>query len=261
MGYKTEKLYEDTYLIRDDADEALYLIERNHKAYLIDTGMDHDSLKAKIEKMTDLPITVLLTHGHIDHIGRTGEFNDVFMDLKDLEIYKKHMHMNEGNFHSDGLCFKDPAEIKPIKDTYDDLQIIPLQGHTPGSIIIVDPQNKAVYTGDAIGSGCGVWMQIAHALTIAEYKEGLETAVKKLEELGVDNSWKFHGGHYGQENYSQVQRPNPLTLQLIKDMIELCDRLLHHEEQEFTKVNFISDGIPYYTSWKTAEMILTKERI
>ena len=61
MGYKTEKLYEDTYLIRDDADEALYLIERNHKAYLIDTGMDHDSLKAKIEKMTDLPITVLLT--------------------------------------------------------------------------------------------------------------------------------------------------------------------------------------------------------
>jgi len=261
MGYKTQKLYGDTYLIRDTAEEALYLIERNNKAYLIDTGMDHDSLKEEIEKITNLPVIVLLTHGHIDHIGMSGEFDDVYMDPKDLDVYRIHMNMHEGNFESEGLCFKQPEEIKPVKQQYDDLKVIPLPGHTPGSIIILDPHNKAVYTGDAIGSGCGVWMQIPYALTIPEYKSGLETVVEELEKNGVDDTWKFHGGHYGQENMSQVQRPNPLTLQLIKDMIEFCDRLMHHEKQDFTEVNFISDGKPFYTSWKTAEMILTKERI
>lgn len=261
MGYKTQKLYEDTYIIRDTAEEALYLIERNNKAYLIDTGMDHDSLKEEIEKITNLPVIVLLTHGHIDHIGMSGEFDEVYMDLKDLDVYRIHMNMHESNFESKGLCFKKPEEIKPVKEQYDDLKVIPLQGHTPGSIIILDPHNKAVYTGDAIGSGCGVWMQIPYALTIAEYKAGLETAVKELEKNGVDDTWKFHGGHYGQENMSQVQNPNPLTLQLVKDMKELCEKLLQQDDLLFTPVDFISDGKPFYTVWKTAEMILTKERI
>ena len=94
--YKSEKIFPDTWRIIDAFDEALYLIEKQNHAFLIDTGMDHDSLNDYVKTLTDKPVVVLLTHGHIDHIGRCGEFETVCMSTKDNDIYQKHQAMAEG---------------------------------------------------------------------------------------------------------------------------------------------------------------------
>ena len=63
-----------------------------------------------------------------------------FNQIKDL---KNHQQIELGNF---------------------EIEVLALPGHTPGSMIFLDRQNKCIYTGDAIGSGCGVWLQLFHSL-------------------------------------------------------------------------------------------------
>lgn len=253
--YKSEKIFPDTWRIIDAFDEALYLIEKQNHAFLIDTGMDHDSLNDYVKTLTDKPVVVLLTHGHIDHIGRCGEFETVCMSTKDNDIYQKHQAMAEGPQFVIRNALPDPFPID-----MEGILPVELQGHTPGSTIFVDKENHAVYTGDALGSGCGVWMQIEGALSIAEYRNGLCHALNELASFGCDDSWHFYGGHANQEYQSKISAYNPLCLSLVKDMETLCTKLLNGEA-ELIQAEVKSDSIPYYASYGKAEILTTKERI
>lgn len=39
------------------------------------------------------------------------------------------------------------------------LSVCEVPGHTPGSVVVLDERSNRLFTGDAIGSGYGVWMQ------------------------------------------------------------------------------------------------------
>ena len=68
----------------------MYLVEGDKKAALIDTGSGLGSLKPVVERLTDKPVTVLLTHGHVDHAMGAAEFSDVYMSRKDDYIFRDH---------------------------------------------------------------------------------------------------------------------------------------------------------------------------
>ncbi len=55
------------------------------------------------------------------------------------------------------------------------VRVLEMPGHTPGSVIFVDEGHKVVFTGDAVGSGVGVWMQLPNCCcrTPAVHTEGL----------------------------------------------------------------------------------------
>lgn len=40
------------------------------------------------------------------------------------------------------------------------IEVCEVPGHTPGSVVFWNPQQNLLFTGDAIGSGYGVWMQV-----------------------------------------------------------------------------------------------------
>ena len=54
-----------------------YLVLGNEQAALIDTGMGVGDLRALVNDLTALPVVVLQSHAHNDHIGSTWQFNDV----------------------------------------------------------------------------------------------------------------------------------------------------------------------------------------
>ena len=106
------------------------------------------------------------------------------------------------------------------------IECVALPGHTPGSLLLVDSFHKCVFTGDAVGSGCGVWMQVPTGSPLSEYAGAIRRALARLAQLGVNGeSWRFLGGHAAQRFLSTVSGFNPIAPDLMEDMAILCDKL------------------------------------
>lgn len=70
--------------------ELMYLTEGDNAAALLDSGSGFGNLKDCIDGLTDKPLIVLLTHGHVDHAMGADEFQTVYMSRKDHDIFKEH---------------------------------------------------------------------------------------------------------------------------------------------------------------------------
>ncbi|MGO5542230.1 MBL fold metallo-hydrolase [Blautia sp. HCP3S3_H10_1] len=88
--YKWEPLADGVFHIQDLFGDYMYLVEGTQKAALIDTGMGFPGLRKLVEKLTDKPVIVLNTHGHLDHIGGNDEFDTVYLYQDDFSVYEKH---------------------------------------------------------------------------------------------------------------------------------------------------------------------------
>lgn len=263
--YKSEKINEHTYKIIDSYDDAMYLLIGSQKALLIDAGMEKVDLHDYISSITTIPVVLALSHGHIDHIGQSGSFENVFMNLLDRDVYLSHMHMNVGHFNSDGLNFKDNEKIHDMPQFFDlgdrKIDVLSLGGHTPGSTIFIDQSQKMIFTGDAIGSGCGCWMQLDECQTIKQYQKNLAYVLQQLKKYHVDITWHFYGGHDKQEYQSKVRDYNRLDIQLLSDMEQLCQKIINNEI-DFYHTNALQMTYkPYYVCYQKAEMIVVKEKI
>lgn len=52
----------------DGKGSSFYLLEGTGAAVLVDTGMGSEPLRPVIEQLKNKPVTVLITHGHPDHM-------------------------------------------------------------------------------------------------------------------------------------------------------------------------------------------------
>lgn len=261
MSYSVKNVTEKIVCITDSTRGAIYLVKGEKLSLVFDTGWDAKPLKPLIDSLCDTPYKVIFSHGHVDHVGRSGEFDNVYMDMRDMDIFRS----NPGR-RMPHLDFIREDKILPVDSEYDlgDRKIIVVScpGHTPGSILLADTQRKVLLTGDAMGSGCGVWLQCTGALTVSEYRENLLECMDRLKELGVDSSWRFCGGHDGQEYMSRVSDYNRLDIDLMKDMAELC-RLVKEGRVQSSPADVMEfpEGKPYYARHGKAEMFFVKEKI
>ena len=61
------------------AEEAIsYLILGGERAVVLDTGMGIADLHAEVKRLTDLPLVVVVSHGHYDHVGDNHRFSEVW---------------------------------------------------------------------------------------------------------------------------------------------------------------------------------------
>lgn len=58
---------------------AMWLVAGAERAVLIDTGCGFVPLRPLVEALTPLPVTVLHTHHHVDHVGGSHEFDEVLI--------------------------------------------------------------------------------------------------------------------------------------------------------------------------------------
>lgn len=153
-----------------------YLIIGKNKALLFDTGMGLDTISSLVRELTSLPVAVLNSHTHPDHIGGNSEFNDVLaMDTKYTRANAANGYahndvkweVSPASFCLSHLPYEDTARyfIKPfhvsqfIKDGYiidlggRKLQVIATPGHTPDAICLYDKQAGYLWCGDSFYEG------------------------------------------------------------------------------------------------------------
>ena len=153
-----------------------YLILGKDKALLFDTGMGFDSISLVVKELTNLPVWVLNSHTHPDHIGGNCEFDHILaMNTAYTRIHAangyRHDQVNAevspASFCLARLPGEDTAHywIRPFKvsrfitDGYiidlgaRKLQVIATPGHAPDAICLFDKQAGFLWCGDSFYEG------------------------------------------------------------------------------------------------------------
>ena len=94
--YRINQIHENTWIIgediRKDFTDSMALVAGSKRAALIDTGCGVGDLKEVVSGLTKLPVTVLTTHVHLDHVGGHPLFDT---DGQESEIYASPLEMRE----------------------------------------------------------------------------------------------------------------------------------------------------------------------
>ena len=146
--------------------------EDTGKAICIDPGEESGEVVAFIKDSGLELLAVCLTHGHLDHIGGTRFMHDNFPEAEIL-IHKDEedlyyaltqqplaMGIQPHQFAAMGFDYDDPPRITRNVVHGETLEVGNLKfeirhcpGHTLGHIVLIEQNERAVFTGDCLFSG------------------------------------------------------------------------------------------------------------
>lgn len=176
--FTIEKIDEDTFVISEYKhweETHCYLLCGTEQAVLIDTGLGVGNIKTIIDGLTKLPVTVITTHVHWDHIGGHKHFNDIAVFEKEvnwiaekfpipLQVVKKNLIKENCDFPKDfsidtyQIFQGVPQRILHDSDYIDlgnrKIKIIHTPGHSPGHCCFYEEERQYLYSGDLIYRGC-----------------------------------------------------------------------------------------------------------
>ena len=146
-----------------------YLILGEKQALLFDTGMGISDIRKVTGELTHLPIIVLNSHTHDDHVGGNWQFETVFgMDTDFTRTNAKGSRQDAQDELGPGMICGElpqgfdskayatrPWKISRFLHDHDKvdlggrtLEIISTPGHTPDAISLLDRAHGLLFTGD-----------------------------------------------------------------------------------------------------------------
>lgn len=152
-----------------------YLILGDKRALLFDTGLGIGKISTVVTRLTPLPVTVINSHTHFDHVGGNVEFAEVWN--RDLPFTQGNMRGQSNAYSSDALAAErlcgplpagvNPASyaIRPWKSSHSlqdgesidlggrTVEVLFTPGHTPDSLMLLDRKNGLLFTGDTFYPG------------------------------------------------------------------------------------------------------------
>lgn len=168
------RMVDDYFAVQDLGDETFaigepryyqqnysYLIVGQTRAVLFDSGSGTRDISGVVASLTKLPVTVIVSHLHYDHLGGIAPFAHVAMiDLPETRadvsgaLFKPSRYEYMGFF--DGLVapsFRVGEWLAP--GTVIDLggralRVLSTPGHTPTSVALFDATNRRLFIGDFI---------------------------------------------------------------------------------------------------------------
>lgn len=177
MSFKranVRQLLPHLYLVDDAGESTCYLICGRDRAMVIDTANGEEDLLAVMRSLTDLPLIVVNTHGHCDHIYGNAFFEEAWLHPADADLAKEHFAMYADSYASRGLraCpFRELAvgQVFELGDLA--LEVVDLSGHTAGSVGLLDRRDRLLFSGD--GLNLHLWMQLKESLSIARLRSSI----------------------------------------------------------------------------------------
>lgn len=205
----------------------MYLLVGSKKALLIDLSNDvkwadnaAESLRQLVaERAEGKELIVTFTHNHGDHIGMLHAYVDdpevkFALPQTDFAMLLSKFPEAQCSYINDG----DVIELGGM-----DVDVIEVPGHTDGSVVFSIKGMDLMFTGDAIGSGQGVW--IFHEAGFGKYAEAVPYLVEWIEnpENGVNQeSLRIYGGHYWQRaGLPEMKEGDELGMTYLRDMKQL----------------------------------------
>ncbi len=204
-GYTIQLVADHIYAIDEYGIDIMYLVEGSSRAMLVDTGAGVGPLKETAAQLTDRPVFVANTHGHIDHATGNHEFDEVYLNPED-QWMQEPPYMTEEHWKS--FCAKtmqDPFYTggdlsgktlhaqKPPKELTEgmrfdlgdrEFEAIGISGHTPGSMAFLDSRNRILIAGDSIVS-TPILIFDAYSTSVRAYCDDLKKLAAREAEFDL----------------------------------------------------------------------------
>lgn len=176
--FTIEKLDTDTVAISEYKhweETHCYLLSGEKSAVLIDTGLGVSNIKHVVDQLTPLPVEVVITHAHWDHIGGCRYFDRIAVHESEKEWlsggFPLPLQAVKNGLTKCSCAFPPPFSIDgyriycggPTRVLHDGecmdlggrkLQVLHTPGHSPGHCCFYEPERQYLYAGDLIYKGC-----------------------------------------------------------------------------------------------------------
>ncbi|HZW48597.1 MAG TPA: MBL fold metallo-hydrolase [Bacillota bacterium] len=175
--FSVQQIDDATYVISENKhweETHCYLLIGKQRSLLFDTGLGVANIKEVVDSLNDLPVTVVTSHVHWDHIGGHRYFSDIAVHEAETAwlngAFPLPLSAVKANLLREPCDF--PPEFQsaqvqifqgcPTRILQDDavfelggrsVQVIHTPGHSPGHICLYEAERQYLYSGDLIYAG------------------------------------------------------------------------------------------------------------
>ncbi|MCO6523980.1 MAG: MBL fold metallo-hydrolase [Candidatus Schmidhempelia sp.] len=189
--------------------------EKTKKAAIVDPGGECEQIKALVKQLDVAIEKILLTHGHLDHVGAASELAQYY----DVAIYGP---TAQDQFLLDNLPHQAVQFGFPFASAFQPdywlkdgetlvlgeqiLNVIHCPGHTPGHIVFINKVAKVALVGDVLFKG-----SIGRTdFPGGNYQDLMYSIKQKLLPLGDDIL--FISGHGPMSTFGYERKTNPFLI-------------------------------------------------
>lgn len=192
----------------------LFWCQHTGRAAIIDPGGEPDTIAAAITELSLTPERILLTHGHLDHVGASAEIarryaipimgphrDDAFLiDALDLQCQMFGFPPVESFQPDTWLAGGDQVQVGNTC-----LDVVHCPGHTPGHIVFVNTPERLAQVGDVLFRG---------SIGRTDFPRGnhddlIDSIKQRLFPLGDDI--RFIPGHGPMSTFGDERQHNPFV--------------------------------------------------
>ena len=207
----------------------IYLLVGKEKALLIDLSNNikwadnaEESLRQIVaERIGDKPLTITFTHNHGDHTGMLPAFLNAgahfALPQADFAALAERFPEENYTFYNEGEVF----DLGGMK-----VEAIAVPGHTAGSMVFYLHGRNILFSGDAIGSGHGVWIFNQDAFyNYVSAVPHLIAWIKNPEHKVDPFELRIYGGHYWQRDWFPELEGAEFGMDYLCDMQQLLNEI------------------------------------
>jgi glyoxylase-like metal-dependent hydrolase (beta-lactamase superfamily II) len=181
---------------------------------VIDPGGDVEQLSALIKELGVKVLNLVLTHGHLDHVGGTTTLAKILQ----VDVIGPH---KADNFWLQGLEGQSKMFGFPLTEAFEPqqwlsegdkisfgnqtMQVLHTPGHTPGHVVLFSDEAKLTFVGDVLFAG-GIGRT---DFPQGDYNTLIDSIKTKLWPLG--NDVEFVPGHGPMSTFGKERRTNPFV--------------------------------------------------
>ena len=193
------------YCIRENADQKDCL--------LIDPGLNPEPLIRFLQANDYKAVSIVLTHGHVDHIGGVESLREYWPQVQ-VAIHEKDVDMLTNPAANLSVMSGTMVQTRPAEKCLGDseqfytavgfrFQVLHTPGHTPGGICLYSAKEKVLFAGDTLFAGSVGRSDFpggSHKLLIKMIKERL---------LILPEQTKVYPGHGPETTILEEKKFNP----------------------------------------------------